>query len=586
MWQYLFQVTLCLGILYIPYVLLFQRETFFGFNRWYLLASAAVSVVLPLLPRWLIVEESVPFVMPAIESVQISAAILATDAASVALDWKQLFLVGYLVVATVLLLRLAKDLLVIFGMFRTGERSSLEYGNLVVHADVTSPFSFFNTVYISPELASDEKARAHILGHELQHVRGRHSLDVLMIEVLCALLWLSPAVYIYRRALRNVHEFLADHIVRSEERIDYARLLVSQSYSGLQLSLTNQFFQSQLKTRIIMMMKEPSKANQRWKYLFAIPVLMLSIALFSFKGSADDQALATIPAMGQDSIPQQAQEIFKVVEEMPRFPGCETLVESERFNCSQKRLLEYIYTNIKYPAEARKNSIEGRSVAQFVVEKDGSISNVQIVRAIGGGCDEEVQRVVMSMNDMAEKWIPGRQRGKDVRVQFTLPVSFKLEGKTQSTASSDELQKEGTEKYTEEKLAREKQLKEGDGHREIFQVVEEMPRFPGCGDAGMSRNEAQSCSMTKLINYIGANLKYPAEARENKIEGREIVEFVVEPNGLISSIKSVSTLGYGCDREIIRLIESMNQLPERWTPGKQRGKVVPVKLTLPVQYKL
>lgn len=124
----------------------------------------------------------------------------------------------------------------------------------------------------------------------------------------------------------------------------------------------------------------------------------------------------------------EVEEIFKVVEQMPRFPGCEDESSNEeKAACAQKKLLEYIYKNVKYPAIARENGIQGRVVVQFVVEKDGSITDVNVVRDIGAGCGEEADRVVKSMNDMPEKWTPGRQRGKPVRVQFTLPVSFKLQ---------------------------------------------------------------------------------------------------------------------------------------------------------------
>ncbi len=126
---------------------------------------------------------------------------------------------------------------------------------------------------------------------------------------------------------------------------------------------------------------------------------------------------------------EEPEEIFKVVEQMPRFPGCEDVSGSneDKYQCAQQKLLEYIYKNVKYPAIARENGIQGRVVVQFVVEKDGSITDAQVVRDIGAGCGDEALRVVNSMNDMGQKWTPGKQRGKSVRVQFTLPVSFKLQ---------------------------------------------------------------------------------------------------------------------------------------------------------------
>ncbi|MCK9292053.1 MAG: energy transducer TonB [Bacteroidales bacterium] len=105
------------------------------------------------------------------------------------------------------------------------------------------------------------------------------------------------------------------------------------------------------------------------------------------------------------------QEIFTVVESMPEFPG------------GQAKMLEFIATNIKYPPMARESGIQGRVFVNFVVEPDGSVSGVTILRGIGGGCDEEAIRVIQSM----PKWTPGRQRGKAVRVSFNLPVRFTLQ---------------------------------------------------------------------------------------------------------------------------------------------------------------
>ena len=107
----------------------------------------------------------------------------------------------------------------------------------------------------------------------------------------------------------------------------------------------------------------------------------------------------------------QEQEIFQIVEEMPAYPG------------GEQKLMEFIAKGIKYPQIARETGIQGRVFVGFVIEPDGSVSNVKVLRGIGGGCDEEAMRVVKSM----PKWKPGKQRGKAVRVSYMLPVNFKLQ---------------------------------------------------------------------------------------------------------------------------------------------------------------
>ena len=106
----------------------------------------------------------------------------------------------------------------------------------------------------------------------------------------------------------------------------------------------------------------------------------------------------------------QEQEIFQIVEEMPAYPG------------GEQKLMEFIAKGIKYPQIARETGIQGRVFVGFVIEPDGSVSNVKVLRGIGGGCDEEAMRVVKSM----PKWKPGKQRGKAVRVSYMLPVNFTL----------------------------------------------------------------------------------------------------------------------------------------------------------------
>ena len=115
---------------------------------------------------------------------------------------------------------------------------------------------------------------------------------------------------------------------------------------------------------------------------------------------------------------------------MPRFPGCENAGGSndEKAKCAQDKLLQYIYKNLKYPAIARENGVEGMCVIQFVVDKDGSVKDANVVRDIGAGCGEAALKVVNAMNNLSEKWTPGKQRGRNVKVFYTLPVRFKLEG--------------------------------------------------------------------------------------------------------------------------------------------------------------
>ena len=134
------------------------------------------------------------------------------------------------------------------------------------------------------------------------------------------------------------------------------------------------------------------------------------------------------PAPDAPDAPRSDSDPYKVVDQMPRFPGCEDEEdELEKVRCAQAKMMMYLYNDIRYPQKAREQGIQGTVVVGFVVERDGSINEISIKRNIGGGCGKEALRVVRSMNDMEEKWIPGYQDGKAVRVQYNLPIKFKLE---------------------------------------------------------------------------------------------------------------------------------------------------------------
>ncbi len=119
-------------------------------------------------------------------------------------------------------------------------------------------------------------------------------------------------------------------------------------------------------------------------------------------------------------------DVFIVVEQMPAFPGCDKLEGKALQDCSKQKMMSFIMENLKYPKDAEEGNVEGKCVVEFVVEKDGSLSNIEVIRDIGAGCGDASRAVVEKMNDLEDKWLPARQRGKLVRVKYTIPIQFKL----------------------------------------------------------------------------------------------------------------------------------------------------------------
>jgi len=134
------------------------------------------------------------------------------------------------------------------------------------------------------------------------------------------------------------------------------------------------------------------------------------------------------PIVAPEIVEPEAKSFEIFAEQMPRFPGCEDMegTNKEKEVCSQKKLLQYISNKLKYPAVARENGIEGLVVVRFIVSKKGEIIKMKILRDIGAGCGQAALDVVSAMNNLPDSWTPGKQRGRPVNVQYTLPVKFKI----------------------------------------------------------------------------------------------------------------------------------------------------------------
>lgn len=159
--------------------------------------------------------------------------------------------------------------------------------------------------------------------------------------------------------------------------------------------------------------------------LFSVLGILIIFASKFIIGKVDQQ----IPFSCSSSFNTEIENSFiSIIEEMPRFPGCEDIEDRrERSNCSQQKMLKYIYNEIRYPAIARESAIEGTVVVRFYIDKQGNIKEPEILRDIGPGFGEEALRIVETMKDLPEKWVPGKQRGKNVKVYFNLPIKFRLE---------------------------------------------------------------------------------------------------------------------------------------------------------------
>ncbi|HNG90289.1 MAG TPA: M56 family metallopeptidase, partial [Saprospiraceae bacterium] len=282
-------------------------------------------------------------------------------------------------------------------MAQRGEKYRMDGVRVIRTTEAASPFSFLGWVFVP---VADGPPDPLMLAHERAHVRGAHSADVLLMEVLGVLLWFHPLVYVYRRELRTVHEYLADAAAsRCTNKKQYGLLLIRQSQPGLALAFVNHSFQSPLKQRLMMLMKQHSAPVRALKYVLVLPLLAFFVLLFQ-----------QVPALAQTS-PETPTELPDL-DVMPSFPG------------GEQAMMKYLASSIKYPAAARKAKAQGTVLLSLVIEKDGSVSNVQSIKeGLHQDLVDEAIQVVKSM----PKWTPGSKAGQVVRVKYTLPIKYKLE---------------------------------------------------------------------------------------------------------------------------------------------------------------
>ena len=257
------------------------------------------------------------------------------------------------------------------------------------------------------------------------------------------------------------------------------------------------------------------------------------------------------------SINAQKTKTPNIVEQMPRFPGCEDMdgTNKEKKTCADQKLLEFIYKNVNYPKVGKEKKVEGMSVIRFTVSKEGKLKDTKVLRSLGEAFDAELFRMVNLMNEQLT-WIPGKQEGKTVAVQYNLPIRFKL---NENNTSDDP---------------------------DVLTIAEEMPLFPGCQDMEGTSKEVAKCSHQKLFGFIAQHLKYPKAEQDKNTQGMSVVQFIVSKEGTLKDIKMIRSLGEAFDTEVLRVIHLMNEQNIAWIPGKEKGKTVAVKINLPVRFAL
>ncbi|MBR3029386.1 MAG: TonB family protein [Bacteroidales bacterium] len=518
---YILKTAMFLIVYYLFYKLLMSRETFHRFNRVALVSLLVLSFVLPLCES-LVKGTGTGEGLVALEGMLMMATGLE-DAEAAQIPTSHILLGAlmliYLLGVVAFTLRSLISYISLTKQLQKGERQTLNDGSILcLHEEQIAPFSWMH--YIVASRKDIEESGVAILCHELGHIHNHHTFDLILTEVALILQWFNPAIWLMRRELQTIHEYEADEAVLDYgiDAKSYQLLLIKKAAGSRLQSITNSLHQSSIKKRITMMLKKKSNPWARAKYLLAVPVAALSVAVLStpqasalskeiseckvseyfanhqisdqknapkveirtVSGTAeidkdviffvdgkrvpsiddinpenidhmevlkDKDAMAkfgitdakgviliTTKSSGKtihlklDSVPSAKGEFhpaaegefhpaviivdpaLPMVEDMPEYPG------------GMEAMMKFVAENLKYPEQMQKEKVEGRVLLSFVVEKDGSVTNIEEVQSPHPVLTEEAIRVVKLM----PKWKPGKQDGKEVRVQFNLPITFRL----------------------------------------------------------------------------------------------------------------------------------------------------------------
>lgn len=542
---YMLKTALCLSVFYLFYRFWLSKETFHRFNRMVLIGLILVAFVIPSL------KVSQNFHLPQIEQVferlnipeeeteqehdlqkmeQVTTTTLHTQLEKERSDFTILTLgnLGFLYLggALLLLLRYIFSIACIYRLIRNSEKKCWKGKiRLVVHQQNVAPFSWRHYIVLSRQ--DLEEYGEEIIAHEYAHIMHKHFRDLLLAEICLLFQWFNPAMWLFRKELKTVHEFEADESVLKAgiDAKKYQLLLIQKTVGTRLYSMVNSFDHSSLKKRITMMLKKKSNPWARLKYLYVLPLAAIAVAAFA-----------------RPEISSELDEISAV-----KVNDLTAIMKTEEVKSPEKHPAK----EIKVQGQVLEKSTNAPVVGASVIIKgttSGTITDLDgnFVISMPVGATLSVSYINMKTKE--------------------LTITEKLIGKIKSLKVY--LEGEITTKTQEVVVVGYGGGEEVSDEVPVFQVVEEMPEFPG--------------GMGECLKFLGKNIKYPVEAQKAGVQGKVIVQFVVEKDGNIANPKVVRSIDPDLDGEAIRVISIM----PKWKPGMQKGQPVRVKYTVPVTFRL
>jgi len=484
MLDYILQVLLFQTLFLAVYDLFLKKETFFQWNRVYLILTSLLAYLIPLIKF-----ETVQEIIPNEYVVQLPEVMLSPSTTiEQTLDWSSILFISLqyifwtgIIIASVLFL---VKLYSILQLISNNEKE--DKGNyLLVFLENNTAFSFFNYIFLGKTTADQNKQQ--IIKHELVHVQQKHSLDLLLFELQRIVCWFNPFSYIYQHRVSELHEFIADSkSIKETDKTTYFNNLLAETFGTQNISFINPFFKhSLIKKRIVMLHKNKSKQFLKLKYLLLLPVLASMLVYTSCEKSEPDiqkdssvkeliNELSTKAEEGKVSeeevqliieflsktsidnivvsekeqkmrkklmtyllqekknkILNDAIEIkdysngeevpFTLIKQAPIFPGCEN--DKDPKSCFKDKVQEHVQTNFDMSIATTLGlaSNEKKVYVQFTIDKVGAITNIR-ARGPHQNLEREAIRVMQLLPSMQS----GMYNGKNIGVKYTLPITLTM----------------------------------------------------------------------------------------------------------------------------------------------------------------
>ncbi len=542
---YIGKVSLFWALFYSCYFLLLRRQTFFVWNRVYLIGALAVSLVLPFVHYSQAVSEiaAVPAFSYANETISnIKYQPVAPTATT--FSWVYILYFVYVLGAITLLTSYIRKLHSIYNLLRSSEAFPMDGYTLYINDDNNlGSFSFCKSIVLSRQ--DFDLNRETILPHELVHVQQMHSLDILFVAALKVIFWFNPLVWLYERAIQEVHEFLADEPVQNREY--FSEFLVAYTLKTDSNTLSHSFYRSsQIKKRILMLYTKRTQPLLKVSYLFAlIAIAILSVSMSKVDQSADTRTKGFIV---RGYVMDQATKLALL--------GTQVRIVGSK--------------NITLVGEDGEFEINAKPNDQLQISKTGYNT---VIRPLKGVANQLFQL----------KQVPGL-KPKD--------ISQKAEAIIDKPKNKTSIQNQDKDDIIRPDIS----INSGAPNAKMPNILPEMPIDEGqpvefksflLPNFTISENNIEEITPTfpggeKAFKiYIDTNMKYPKPASRGHVSGNVFVSFTVKNDGTITDVKILKGLGFGCDTEATRLVL---QSP-KWKPATVNGVATDSQTQVEIQFK-